>query len=145
MVRNQSVWIRSRGRLIEDRNRETKNSGNIVCTASPEPVRSATNAPSDPNPTDITIDRARMVSAPPGPAAKPAPAATPTSRNVTACTTPSARAPPSIPASSAGAASGVSARRLKKPDSTSLARSVPAFMAANSAPCMNGTASANVR
>src|SRR3954447_3340883 len=48
-----------------------------------------------------------------------------------------ATAPPSWPRSSAAPRIGVSARRLRKPVSTSRARSVPAVAAANSAPCMN--------
>ena len=40
---------------------------------------------------------------------------------------------------------GVRARRLRKPVSMSRARSVPAFITENSAPCMNGTARAKVR
>ena len=40
---------------------------------------------------------------------------------------------------------GVSARRLRKPFWMSRARSVPAFIVANSAPWMNGTATAKAR
>ena len=45
--------------------------------------------------------------------------------------------------SSAAPRIGVSERRLKKPVWISRARSVPAFIVANSAPWMKGTASAN--
>ena len=45
IVWNQSFAIRSRGSDIELRNRKTKRSGNMPCTASPEPLRSATSRP----------------------------------------------------------------------------------------------------
>ena len=50
--------------------------------------------------------------------------------------------PASCPATSATPRIGVSDRRLRNPVWMSRARSVPAFIVANSAPCMNGTASA---
>ena len=49
------------------------------------------------------------------------------------------------PAINAGARNGVNARRLRKPVWMSRARSVPAFMVANRAPCMKQTASAKGR
>ena len=48
-VRNQSCSIRFRGRFMDERKSPTKRSGKRPCTASPEPVRSAKNAPSAPN------------------------------------------------------------------------------------------------
>src|SRR5213080_356942 len=50
--------------------------------------------------------------------------------------------PPSWPTSTAIRRMGVSERRLRKPVWMSRARSVPAFIVANSAPWMNGTARA---
>ena len=44
-VRNQSISIRFRGRFIDEMNRKTKKSGKSAWIASPEPVRSARNAP----------------------------------------------------------------------------------------------------
>ena len=61
-----------------------------------------------------------------------------------AWTNPSAIAPPSVPASSAAPPSGVSASRLRKPVSMSVARSVPELSRAKIAPWMNGTASAKL-
>src|SRR5437868_4589482 len=55
---------------------------------------------------------------------------------------PSVTTPPSCPARSAIPRIGVRERRLRKPVWMSRARSVPAFIVANSAPWMNGTASA---
>ena len=78
--RNQSVWMRSRGRLIDDRKRKTKKTGNIPWTASPEPVRSAMKRPMEPNPIAMRVARATITRTPRTPAAKLAPAATPTMR-----------------------------------------------------------------
>src|SRR5512132_2362239 len=55
---------------------------------------------------------------------------------------PSVTTPPSCPASRAIPRIGVSERRLRNPVWMSRARSVPAFIVANRAPWMNGTASA---
>ena len=55
-VRYQSVSIRLRGSDIEDRNSAAKKSGNTPCTASPLPVRSATNAPMQPNASEIVSE-----------------------------------------------------------------------------------------
>ena len=46
MVRNHSCSISGRGSACEDRKRKTKKTGNSPCTASPEPARRPTNAPS---------------------------------------------------------------------------------------------------
>ena len=59
-VLNQPIWIRFRGRFIDDRKSPTKRSGKRPCTASPEPVRSAKNAPNAPN--AIATPVARMIS-----------------------------------------------------------------------------------
>ena len=133
-----------RGRLIDDRNRKTKKTGNMPCTASPLPVRRATTRPRAPKPSVISIERATITSTPAKPAAKCAPTAAPTIRNATACTSPSIRLPVSRPTSSAQPRSGVSARRLRKPVSMSRAMSVPELITPNSAPCRNGIASAKV-
>src|SRR4029453_877265 len=58
-VRNQSCSIRFRGRFIDERKRPTNRSGKSPCTASPDPVRSAKNAPSAPN--AIATPVARMI------------------------------------------------------------------------------------
>ena len=70
--RNQSVSIRLRGSAIEDRNSAANISGNTPCTASPEPVRSATKR------ADRSRSRARSAAParrsrarPPTPAAMP--------------------------------------------------------------------------
>ena len=56
IVRNQSCWIRLRGSEIELKKSRTKSSGNIPCTASPEPVRIAIHMPMPPNPIEIMIE-----------------------------------------------------------------------------------------
>src|SRR5205809_2226114 len=42
--------------FIEERKRKTKKAGKRLCTASPEPVRSAANAPSAPKPSETRIE-----------------------------------------------------------------------------------------
>ena len=56
-VRNQSISIRLRGMFIEEMNRKTNSTGKSPWTASPEPVRSAANAPSAPNASTIRAAR----------------------------------------------------------------------------------------
>ena len=79
-IRNQSCSIRSRGSELEDRNRNTKNSGNTPWTASPEPVRSPMNAPSDANASAISIASTSSTTTPREPDSKCRPAAKPTAR-----------------------------------------------------------------
>src|SRR4051812_29812008 len=142
---NQSVSIRLRGSAFDDRKSSTNSSGNRPWTASPDPVRSAASAPIEPKPSVTRIDSASSTGIPAGPALKPAPTASPTARNTTACAAPSATTPASCPVRSDGLVSGVSDSRERKPLSMSSAMFVPALLDANSAPWMNGTASANVR
>ena len=142
-VRYQSVSIRLRGSDIEDRNSAAKKSGNTPCTASPLPVRSATNAPMQPNASEIVSESRISTGTPPGPAASPSPNTMPTSRKVAAWISPSARMPVSWPSMSATRRSGVSDSRFRKPVSMSFATFVPALMAEKSAPWMNGMAIAN--
>ena len=58
-VRNQSCSIRFLGRFMDERKSPTKRSGKRPCTASPEPVLSAKNAPSAPNAIATAV--ARMI------------------------------------------------------------------------------------
>src|SRR5256885_465425 len=105
----------SRGRLPEERNRNTNSSGKSPCTASPEPVRRAANSPIAPKASVIRSESAKITKTPPMPAAKLAPAAKPTSTYVSACTNPSTRAPASKPVSSAGARGGSALGRERAP------------------------------
>ena len=73
----------------------------------------------------------------------PSPKTIPTAMNVSAWTSPSARMPVSWPIIRATRRSGVSDSRFRNPLSMSLATFVPALFAENSAPWMNGIASAN--
>src|SRR6266571_1966182 len=50
--------------FIDERNRNTKNAGKRLCTASPEPVRSAAKAPSAPKPSDTSKAKAKSTSTP---------------------------------------------------------------------------------
>jgi hypothetical protein len=50
-VRNQSTAMRSRGVFIDEMKRKTKSTGKSPWIDSPEPVRSARNEPSAPNPS----------------------------------------------------------------------------------------------
>ena len=79
-VRNQSVSIRFRGKFIEDRKRRTKRSGKSPCTASPDPVRSAKNAPSALNETAISVASASSTNAPATPVSSLTPKASPIER-----------------------------------------------------------------
>ena len=79
-VRNQSISIRFRGMAIDERKRKTKNTGNRLWTASPEPVRSAAKAPSAPNPIEISIEKTSSTTAPAGPVARRTPTSSPTAR-----------------------------------------------------------------
>ncbi len=79
-ARNQSVWIRSSGSAIAEMKRKTKKTGKRLCTASPEPVRSAAKRPIEPKPTVIETARATIVSAPARPVVSSAPAIRPTVR-----------------------------------------------------------------
>ena len=96
-----------------------------------------------PNASVIVSDRSTSTTTPPGPAASPSPNESPTATNASAWISPSARIPVSWPSISATRRSGVSASLLRKPLSMSLATLVPALIAANSAPWMNGIAIAN--
>ena len=138
--------ISSRGSALEDRNTSTKNSGNTPWTASPEPVRSPISAPER--------RRTPARSAAPARASRarrrrpPRSAARPRSRPPGRCTadiSATAITPASLPSSSAARRIGVSARRLRNPVSMSRARLEPALIEANSAPWMNGNASAKFR
>ena len=145
-VRNQSVSIRLRGSAIEDRKRAANISGKMPCTASPEPVRSATNAPMRPKPSEISSDSAAITSAPATPAWMPAPAITPTTRKVDGLDQPERHHARELAAPAARCGrSGVSDSRLRKPDSTSLATLVPALFAANRPPWTKHTASTKSR
>jgi hypothetical protein len=79
-ARNQSISIRFRGRFIDERNRKTKKSGKRPCTASPEPVRSAANAPSDPKPSETSAENTKRRSPPRIPDSRRTPTASPTPR-----------------------------------------------------------------
>src|SRR5262249_2509320 len=70
---NQCTWIRSRGVFIEEMNRNTNRNGKVAWIDSPEPVRSARNAPSMPNAAAIVEASTRITSAPPTPAWKRTP------------------------------------------------------------------------
>ena len=100
-LRNQSVWIRSRGSAIDERKRKTKKSGKRPCTASPEPVRSAAKRPIEPKPSVIETTSMTMTSAP-GTAGCEVRRRRPGRRpgRSTACTRPSTTAPASRPLSS---------------------------------------------
>ncbi len=98
-----------------------------------------------PKPREISRASAPITSAPGTPEWIPAPATAPTDRNAVAWIRPSASTPASWPTSSALRLNGVSARRLRKPDSTSLATLVPALFAANSPPWTKQTASTKSR
>ena len=115
-VRNQSVSIRLRGSAIELRKSAAKSSGKMPWTASPDPVRSATNAPMPPKPSEISRASAPITSAPGTPEWIPSPATAPTDRNAVAWIRPSASTPASWPTSSALRLNGVSERRFRKPD-----------------------------
>ena len=80
IVWNQSVVSRSSGSAIAERKRKTKKTGKRPWTASPEPKRRAAKRPIVPKATVIETERARMTSAPAGPAASSAPAISPTAR-----------------------------------------------------------------
>ena len=79
-VRNHSISIRFRGMAMDDRKRKTKNTGNRLWTASPEPVRSAAKAPRAPNPIEIRMEKAMSTTAPAGPVARRTPTSSPTPR-----------------------------------------------------------------
>ena len=143
--RNQVVLIRLRGRLEELRNSVTNSSGKIPWTASPVPKRSASSAPRPANPNAIRIDSASSTSAPPTPLAIADAGGEPDEQVDDRLHDADTNAPPSWPTSSASPRSGVSARRLKKPDSMSRARSMPAVIDTNIAPWMNGMASRKSR
>src|SRR3954452_19500722 len=140
--RNHVASIRFRGMFIDEMKRKTKKAGKRLCTASPEPVRSAAKAPSAPKARPTRAANANSTSTPAGPAAIRTPTAIPTPRYTAAWTRLSTTTPPSWPQSSAIPRIGVSESRFRKPVWMSRARSVPVFMVANSAPWMNGTASA---
>ena len=126
-MRNQSTSIRSRGSEELDRNRKTKTSGKMLCTASPEPVRSATSMPSEPKPRAVSTvstddhggagepGRERRA----GDVADQQERRCPARRRGTAM-------PAMWPSSSAAPCIGVSERRSRKPVRMSCARSVPA-------------------
>ena len=144
-MRNQSCSIRLRGSELEDRNRNTKKSGKTPCTASPEPVRSPTNAPTR-RERERDQQRQREHHQHTGRAGRHVQAGGEADREVdhggSSATT---ITPARLPISSADRRIGVSASRLMKPVSTSRARLVPALIEANSEPWMNGNAIAKSR
>ena len=77
-TRNHSTAIRSRGVFIDEMKRKTKRSGNIACTDSPDPVRSARNAPSAPKPNETRTEKTSRTTIPPAPAANSTPTSRPT-------------------------------------------------------------------
>ena len=79
-VRNQSCSISSRGRLAEDRNSSTKNSGKKPWTASAEPNRRPMKAPRDAVASAISAASANSTTTPPTPASTVTPAISPTTR-----------------------------------------------------------------
>ena len=81
-----------------------------------------------------------IVGTPSAPDLKSMPAANPASRYTQAETKATTIEPISCPASNAVRFIGVIASRLMKPVSTSRASELPALIAANSEPWMNGTA-----
>ena len=124
--------------------RETKKSGKKPWTASPEPVRTPTKIPIDAEGERDQDGEATGARAPPERRKRdvPRPRGRQRGRRSPA-TSPRVMAPPSCPARSAIPRIGVSESRFRKPVWMSRARSVPAFIVANSAPWMNGTASRN--
>src|SRR5207247_6574842 len=78
--RNQVIEIRFRGMFIEERKRKTKKAGKRLCTASPEPVRSAARAPSAPKPSETRIAKAKSTSTPRNPDSSRTPTMRPTLR-----------------------------------------------------------------
>src|SRR5918996_625830 len=79
-MRNQSISIRFRGRFMDERKRKTKRSGNIACTASPVPVRSARTAPIAPKAMATRTARKTTTKRPATPLSGRTPAARPTVR-----------------------------------------------------------------
>jgi hypothetical protein len=78
--RNQVISIRFRGRFIDERNRKTKKAGKRLCTASPEPVRRAANAPRAPKPRVTRSMKASRTRTPRNPDASRTPTINPTLR-----------------------------------------------------------------
>ena len=118
----------------------------MPCTASPEPVRSAASAPIEPKPSVISTDSAISTGTPAGPAAKPGAGRLPDREENAAWTSAQRDRAGELPGEQRRRrVSGVSERRERKPVSMS-SRDVRARRSeANSAPWMNGTASAKVR
>ncbi len=146
-VRNQSISIRFRGISIDEMKRKTKRTGNRPWTASPEPVRSASE---DAERAEAERDEEREDEQHERSPATPAAKRTPTDEadgEVDDGLDAAQRQRRRRAGRPAGATPriGVSASRLRKPVWMSRARSVPAFIVAKSAPWMNGTASAKAR
>ena len=132
---------RLRGRLLEDRKMNTKNSGKRPWTASPEPVCSAAAQPSAPKPTAVSAPSTRITRR--AAEARVAGGRRRSGRSGCRRRTAARRAPRRRPAARRSATtrrSGVSARRLKKPLSMSSARFVPVLISENMPPWMNATA-----
>ena len=128
--------------FIDEMNRKTKKTGKRLCTASPEPVRSAANAPSAPKPIETMTAKSEQHDDAER-ARREAHAGDQADDDVDErLDDPDDGDPAELAGEEHGARIGVSDSRLRKPVWMSRARSVPAFMVAKSAPWMNGTASA---
>src|ERR671921_577220 len=143
--RNQYCSIHSRGRLIDDRKRATKKSGNALSTASTDPVFIASMAPMPPNPRATSTVRSTITTMPKNPLLTSTPISVPTMRKTMPCRKPSMTTPVSIPPSNATGRIGVSESLSKKPLSMSRARSAPAVIAPNREACISGKANAKSR
>jgi hypothetical protein len=142
-MRNQSCSISGLGMDRLERNRNTKNSGNIPCTASPDPLRMPSITPIDDRAIPIKVASSMISTIPGSPDWKVTPATNPTTRKVRDENSETASTPASWPNSSAFPRVGVSASRETKPVCTSLATSVPAPIVANNAAWMKGAARKN--